>query len=286
LIWQVDAVDSGFATPIFRFQLTEAGLEMDWQLEGLNNQHLYDTILSSLGFLQLSLADSPETVRQIPLFAPVKAEPVKVSDLVVLAESETSEYLVELPFAEELWQRIFAEMNPPNSVLFKVWAEPEGDWIQVKPSSVSEFCAEVPTTQQVGRQTENGETVFEGIGIQFAAEASLARVVWKGDEHAERLRSEMAKIKSTKEELEKAIELLRIKAFDDGNNIGIREERKEYEAELQNLNLRLKMSESILEKLPAAYKEIGRNEMRRFHYSVSVKPLEGEQALLILTTDQ
>lgn len=285
LIWQVDAIETDFTTPIFRFQLTEAGLEMDWQPEGLSNQHLYDTILASLGFLQLSVVDSPNTARQIQLFTPVKTKPVKVSDLVALAESATAEYVIELPFAEELWQQVFAEMDPPNTVILKVRATPEGNWIQFKPSPVSVFCAELPTTQQVGRQTDNGETVFENIGIQFTAEASLERVVWKGDEHTDRLRSEMAKIKSAKDELEKVIELLRRGAFED-NNIRIREERKEHEVELLNLNLQFKMSENILEKLPVAYKEIGRNEAWQFHYSVSVKMPEGEQELLILTTDQ
>ena len=284
LIWQVEAVERNSTTPIFHFQLTEAGLEMDWHPLGLGNQHLYGTILSSLGFLQLSVADSPEAATQIQLFEPMKTEPVKIADLAGRAESENPEYVVELPFAAELWQRIFAERNPPNNVLLKVWTEPDGDWIQRKPSPPPEFCAEVLTAQQVGRQTENGETVFENIGILFAAAASLEKVVWKGDEYAGRLRAEAAEAKKIKDELEGQIRQLDVKVFE--GNESARTERDRYRAECQQYDSLVRELESILEKLPAAYKEIGRNEMRRFHYSVSLQPPEGEQTLLILTTDR
>ena len=284
LSWQVEAIEMNSTTPIFLFQLTETGLEMDWQPQGLSNQHLYNTIFSSLGFLQLSVADSPETATQIQLFEPMKTEPVKVSDLAKRAESENPEYVVELPFAAELWQRIFAERNPPDNVLLKVWIEPDDDGVHRKPSPPSEFCAEVLTTQQVGRQTESGETVFENIGILFAAEASLDKIVWKGDEYAGRLRAEVTNAKKTKEELEGQIRQLDVKIFE--GNESARTQRDGCKAECQRYDSLIRALESILEKLPAAYKEIGRNETLRFHYSVSLQSSEGEQALLILTTDQ
>jgi hypothetical protein len=284
LVWQVDAVDSEthLVTPMFLFQLTEAGLEMDWQPEGLNPQYLYDTTLSSLGFLQLSVADVPESAKSIPLVAPVETAPVKVSDLAQLFGAETPEYTVDLPFASELWMQIAAETNLPGTLRLVVRAEPEGNWVRVEPSPVSEFHAEVRTSPQAGKQTEGGETVFENIGIRFLAEASWKNVVWKGDEYAERLDSERKNTMFAKEELEKKIEQLETQIFE--GNTNVRPERDESKAGLRMLDLRLAEIESILEKLPAAYKEISDNESACFHYSVFLESESGNRTLLILKT--
>ena len=288
LVWKVEAIDSETheGTPMFLFQLTEAGLEMDWQLEGLNNQYLYDTILSSLGFLQLSVADMPETVKQIPLFTPEQVEPVEISALAELPESETPEIVVELPFATELWQNIFTEMNPPKTLVLEVRAEPKGNWVRMEPSpSPSEFHADVQTSQQVGKPTEGGETVFEKISIPFGASVSLEKIVWKGDEYAGRLQSERENIKSKKADLEKKVEQIKAKIFDNRATEADKTEREGYEAELKKYDIRLKEIEGILEKLPAAYTELGQNESARFYYSVSLESADGKRKLLILTTD-
>jgi hypothetical protein len=285
-VWQVETIDveTDFSTPMFHFQLTEDGLEMDWQQEGLNNQHLYETIFTLLGFLQLSVAETPETATQIPLFAPKKAEVMKASDLAELADTQPPEYVVELPFASDLWQRIFAEMNPARIILLDVWAEPAGNWVQMHSLEESEFSIEVRTSQQIGKQTESGETVFENMGIPFSVDASLERVLWKGDKYVDWLCTEDADIKSTKEDLGKTIEQLQIKVFE--GDAGARTEREQHETELRALNLRLKEIESILEKLPEAYKEIVQNETWKFHYSVFLGCPKGDKTLLILTTEQ
>ena len=286
LIWMVNAIDSETheGTPMFLFQLTESGFEMDWQLEGLNNQYLYDTILSSLGFLQLNVTDVPETATLIPLFAPVTAEVMEVSDLAGLVEMETSEYIVDLPFASELWQRIFAEMKPPKTLRLEVRVEPKGDWLRIEPSSVSEFHAEIRTSQQAGKPTESGETVFEKITVPFVATASLEKIVWKGGECAERLHSERENIKKFTAGLEKKIEQLKAKIFDGKGDAADRNERETCEAELKRCDSRLKEIESILGKLPDAYKEIGQNESARFHYEVFLEAETGNKRLRILTT--
>ena len=280
LVWRVQAIDQKTpeGTPMFRFQLTETGLEMTWQQEGLNPQHLYDTVLSSLGFLQLSVADEPETAKMIPLFAPVQAKPVKVSELMRLAESETPEYVVELPFASELWQNVFAHMSPTYHVVLEVTAEPEGDWAKIEPSSSSAFLAEVQTSQEILKQA--GE--YESIGIQFSAAASLEHVVWKGDEYADLLRSEQVDIDAVKEDLDKSIKLLEPKAFD--GDADAKREKEKCQAELKTLDRRLNEIDSLLEKLPAAYQEIGQNETWQFHFDVFLKSTEGERKLHILTT--
>ena len=284
LVWQVESIDAKtrLDTPVFRFQLTEAGFEIEWQQEGLNNQHLYDTILSSLGFLQLNVADMPETAIQIPLFAPKQTEPVTISALAGRAESETPEYVIELPFASDLWQRIFTEMDPPRVLWLEVWTEPAEDWIQVKPSPGSEFSAEVHTSQQVGMPAEGNETVFENIRIPVVAKASLKKIVWKADDYAGRLRLEEGNLKTTKEDLEKTIEQLRLKAFE--NDEDARTKRAASESELKTLNFRLKVIENILDKLPEAYKELGQNETKRFHCSLFLESTERERKLLILKT--
>jgi flagellar hook-basal body complex protein FliE len=257
---------------------------MDWQPEGLNNQYLYDTILSSLGFLQLNVAGEPvETARQIPLFAPMQTVPMKVADLANLVEAENPEHVVDLPFAAELWERIFAEMNPPKSILLEIREEPEGDWVRIESSSAQEFLTEVHihTTQQIDKPTENGE-VFEPLVIPFAVSAALDKVVWKGSEYTGRLHAEQEHIKSIKEELEKKLDTLRKKAFE--GDADAKKERDECDAELKKSEMHLKAIERILEKLPAAYKEISQNESALFHYSVFLVSGDEKRKLLILTT--
>ena len=284
-VWQVESVDNqtDLPTPMFLFQLTETGLEMDWQQEGLNNQYLYGTILSSLGFLQLSVAEEPGPAIQIPLFAPVKTEPMKVSDLAKLPEAEMPEHAVELPFASELWRRIFAELNPPKNVLLEVRAKPADEGIRIESLSASEVRVEVRTTQQAGKPAAGGETVFENLVIPFIAEASLERIVWKGEEYVQRWRLEQESVQCEKEELEKTIEQLRRRAFE--GDSGVREEREKREAEWRDRDLRFKEIENILDKLPAAYEEIGQNESVRFPYLVFLESAGGERKLLILTAE-
>ena len=282
LVWQVEAIDTETheCTPMFQFQLTESGLEMNWQLEGLNPQHLYETILSSLGFLQLCVVESPESARQIPLFVPERTEPIKVSDLAALSGTETPEFVIELPFASVLWQRIFAEMDPQRTLRLEVWAEPEGDWVRIVPSpSSSEFRAEVRTSQTVGKPTESGETVFVKIEIPFVTSAALGRIVWKGGEYAERLQSEEELIESKKKELDE-----KIKRLDRLYNENDRQSYAKYNTELETLNLQLMGIKSIRDKLPAAYKELGQNESTCFHYSLFLEAAEGKRKLPILIT--
>ena len=291
LVWQVEAVDTRMdaATPMFRFALTESGLEMDWEPEGLNNQHLYDTILSSLGFLQWGVADSAETVEwkddMIALFAPKKENPINVFDLAALPESETPEYVTELPFASELWQNVFAEMNPPHRIVLEVRAEPAGDEVQIKSLSPSECRIEVLTAQQVGRTAEGGGTVFENITVPFLAAASLEQVVWKGGEYAEWLESALADIESQKSALEKEISTLQKEMFSSGRDeADLRKRIDDHKAEQETLIPQLEHMRSILEKLPEAYHEIGQDASSRFHYSVFLESLDGKRSLRVLTT--
>ena len=283
-VWRVSAIDheTDEATPMFLFQLTETGLEMTWQLEGLNNQYLYDTVLSSLGFLQLSVADVPESAREIPLFIPVETTPMKVSDLANLAEQESPKYAVDLPFASELWREIFATMNPPRTLRLEVRAEPAGDWVRTITPSESEFRAEVRTMQQTGRQTGSGETVFANISILFSAEVLLERIVWSGDEYADRLRTEQEDIRIKREALEKRIDQLGTQAFEGNDNA--RKERNKYNDELQTLKHQHDEIENILEKLPAVYREINGNESGCFHCSVFLESESTNRQLLILRT--
>ncbi|MCL2709576.1 MAG: hypothetical protein FWE95_01745 [Planctomycetaceae bacterium] len=287
LVWLVSAVDTvidneaNLATPMFLFQLTAAGLEMEWQPKGLTNQYLYDTILTSLGFLELSIVGTPETAVEIPLFAPVETVPMKVSDLATLAEQESPEHVIELPFASELWQEIFATMNPPYTLRLEVSAEPTGDWIRIESPTESEMHAEVLTTQQARKPAESGDT-FENIKVTFVASASLENIVWKGDEYAERLLSEQDVLKRAKEQLERQIGRLDTQIFDGDQSA--RQERDEYRAELRSNDLRLAEIESLLERLPAAYREIGENESKRFHYSLFLESEATGRRLLILET--
>ena len=277
LIWQVEAIDSAthFDTPMFLFQWTEAGLTMNWHPKGLSNQHLADTMLSSLGFLQLSVADEPEPAIEISLFAPVVVMPVSISDLGVHAEY--------LPFASGIWQEVFEELNRLGTLRLEVWAEPEGDWAQITPASSLRFNIEVETEQKAGKPTDGGVTVFENVVIPFSAAASLERVVLKAEEYEERLLAERATLDSKREHLTRERDLLSQRAFEGGG--GAREERDRLDAEWRALNLQLQEINNILERLPAAYAEIGQNETWRFRYSVFLESSDGKRKLLILTTE-
>jgi len=282
LIWQVEAFDPYVptqCTPMFRFQLTEAGLVMDWQLEGLNNQFLYDTVIVSLGFLLLSVTDTPETAKQIPLFAPVITESMRVSDIAKLSDLEPPEYVVELPFASELWQRVIAELKPLKKVVLKVREEPTVNWIRAKPSTAF-FFGEIRSSQQVATQMKSGET-YEDIWIEFTAEASFERVVWRTGKNYQTV---LESIKREKENWEKKIRELDTKIFEGDDDA--RKKREAYRSEIREiLDVELKRVENTLEKLPAAYDELKRNESAWFHYSVFLETGDGKRTLRILTTE-
>ena len=287
LVWQIYAVDTAIdtdldlTTPMFRFQLTKTGLEMDWQLEGMNSQYLYNTVLSSLAFLELSVADVPESAKEIPLFTPVETTPMKVSDLANLSEQEPPEYAVALPFASELWQAIFDTTRPAHTLRLDVRAEPAEDWVRVVSPSESEFQAEVRTTQQ-SRKPAEGVDTFENIAVTFTAKAALAGVVWKGDEYVERLRAEREGIRLSRADLDEKIDQLGTEAF--GGNENARRERVQFTAESRTLKHRLDEIDSILERLPASFEEISQNESGQFRYSVILESESTNRQLLILRT--
>ncbi|MCL2005178.1 MAG: hypothetical protein FWG73_03340 [Planctomycetaceae bacterium] len=276
LVWEVQTVDTQTrsATAMFRFHWTQAGLEMRWLPEGLSNQHLYDTVLLSLGFLELNVADELESAMLIPLFAPMQTEAVRLADLT------TAEYAVELPFASELWQRIFAAMNPPMSIVLEVETE-AADGLRILESSASDFHGEVQTSQQIQKQTEDGRTVYENIAIQFTASASLDRVAWKLDDYAERLEWEKARLMLAKTDLENRIDQLRRQAFE--GNDSARTEREDREVELRKLNGHIGEIDGILAGLPTAYDEIGRTA-ESFLYAVFLASADGERRLAVLVT--
>jgi len=298
LVWRVEAVDTWTRLPtlMFLFQWTESGLEMGWQPEGLMGAYLYETLLSSLGFLQFRVAGEPEFAMEIPLFAPQVAEPVRVAELVSRRETETPEYVVALPFAPELWQPIFAYMKEKGlriNAELEIRAEPAGDWVQIEverpnhlagtPLETHQVLLEVRTSQRANVPKEGGEFEYEEIAIPFTATASLDSVVWTEDTLTERLGEEWEKVQSEKVNWEERVEQLRTQAFD-GDAVA-RTERTRYDALLQQGELDRRRIESLLEKLPAAYAEIGEDESQRFHYSVWLVSSEGERKLLVLTTD-
>ena len=293
LVWEVKYTDSGTAMDVsmFRFQWTDAGLVHEWQQEGLSGEFKDRTFLSSLGFLQLTVADVPEPASVIPLFIPKRTEPVKVADLVNRIGTDTPEYVVELPFASNLWQQVFAEIAPSENVLLEVWSEPE-DLADTPsepglPAKRDRVDIEVSTSQQVEKQAAEGRAaVFADIKIQFSAEASLESVVWKGDALTERLLEEDARLE------------IEIKAV--VGERGIIQNRlvggESYEtdqaalaalkAKEEALSPRRKEIANILEKLPSAYTEVGKNESWLFHYSVFLESADGERRLLVLTSGQ
>jgi len=289
LVWEVKAFDpgTGFGTPMFRFHWSEAGLEMDWQPEGLQSSYLYETVLSSLGFLQLSIADTPETAILIPLFTPQRQNPVKVADLVSTTDGEwsTPEYIEESPFATRLWREVFAhfaEKELPVKVILGARSEPEhlsGTAGTLTPSSQIHF--KIHTSQQASVQTAEGGSILENITIPVSATASLEKVTWKIDDLFGQWREELERIEFDKEHLTQERNQLILDI-----NRGERSpaERGQYDAGLQTLESRRKEIESFLAKLPAAHTEIAENETGRFHYSVWLGSADGKK-LLVLTTD-
>ena len=289
LVWQTEVFDTtdtaaspANGVPMFRFHLTAAGLVMDWQPEGLNNQFLYYTVLFSLGFVEFNVAGVPESVKQIPLFEPVKAEPVKISALAELPELPTPEFIVELPFASELWQRVFAELDAelklPKQILLEDWAPEE----YLRQSKRSICNINIPTAQQVGIPTENRETLFENIEIEFSAEALFEKVVWTERTYMDwtgRLRLAT----SEKEKMENKCRELDIKVFEGDEKA--RQERDSYRDKLRDCDSEIKKAENIINKLPSAYEELKHNESARIRFSVFLATGDGKRKLRILTTE-
>ena len=296
LVWRVDAVDTRtrLDVPMFLFQWTESGLEMDWHREGLGNQHLYDTILSSLGFLQLSVADEWESSMEIPLFAPMYAQPVRAADLVRLADTDSPEYVVELPFASELWRNVFAHHGHPGEVLLEIRAEPAEDVLAGIPLTESltgtplfdyQINFEVCTSQQAG-VPEDGKTVYEDIMIPFVVWASLEEVVWREEAYEGRLRLELKELEAECAVLEEVLEQLPGQVFDFDRDNSVREKlEQQYKKNLDDVNFRIRSIAGILEKVSAAYEEVAQNESLRFYYWVFLTSADGKRKLLVLTTE-
>ncbi|MDR3198960.1 MAG: hypothetical protein LBU34_13930, partial [Planctomycetaceae bacterium] len=159
--WSVMAVDTDTLreTPMFDLKLTEQGLSVDWRIEGMDSQHLYDTLAASFGFLRISadstvvktaventatentaaentVAENTLTendnendntdntiVQSIPLFEPKIQKPLFLMEHFV--DPKQAEFSVEMPFTAEPWRSFFATTNIPFAFRLAVTVKPD-----------------------------------------------------------------------------------------------------------------------------------------------------------------
>jgi hypothetical protein len=287
--WSVMAVDTDTLqeTPMFDLKLTEEGLSLDWQIEGMDDQHLYDTLAASFGFLRVfTEGDHDQTkIQSIPLFEPKIQKPLFLMEHFI--DPKSHEYSVETPFALEPWRSFFGTTKIPFAFRLDVTVKPEISettqsegikGINVKKSSLpSEFFVEFQTDVDSKKTVAAGSDTYSPVTISFEGAAEPERIVWydRSEHQTEILKQEVETGNSTLETIKKDLDLLRKEILVAGTAATSeqRKKRNELQSEIAQLETRNKEITDILNKIPVAREKIVKNEQLRFDYSVYLIPL-------------
>ncbi len=302
--WSVVAADTdGRETPMFRFQLTPEGLSLDWELEGMTNQHLYDTLAASLGFLRIGVEGETDATkwRNIPMFEPIKHPPIVVSE--AFSDTNKPAFALALPFASQPWQALFREMHAPWILRLKAKAMPEKttgipkiDYPAVgSPSRFFVNCTTDITTRRIV-PGEGDNYTYVPVEILFEGNVDPDRLRWNCRFHDQntQLKKEKEEAGSKIKDLENQIDQLAQQAFNDSTqNTASRRKLSELQTEQANLRNRRREIEDILAKLPEALQKVIKNKELRIEYSVFLEPvdapaeqLKNESSLLIMTSEE
>ncbi|MDR0520293.1 MAG: hypothetical protein LBH00_00405 [Planctomycetaceae bacterium] len=293
-------------THIFSFALTETGLSITLEPEGVTSQHLYETVLLSLAFLRVSAAGlPPEETVMIPLFAPAAAEPMKIAALADLKDADAAgtkdEYRVKLPLADEPRASALAELKPKFNIVFEYDRETLDERIRITGKSPKQEL-NVRTSQRTKITDGDSETLGDCLWIPFTVECSADAVVWKNAGLYAQTEKERDNKKTKKEEREKQRgklqtahiagtkldegELFRLKSEIGGLPEDIRSISgiiTYLEAGIKLLDNEILHLDDILSKLPAGYKDIPQNmDDLQFPYKVYLESPDTGRKLLIL----
>ncbi|MDR2705750.1 MAG: hypothetical protein LBC02_08230 [Planctomycetaceae bacterium] len=293
--WSVMAVDTDTLqeTPMFDLKLTEEGLSLDWRIEGMDAQHLYETLAASFGFLRVFTENNHDQtkIQSIPLFDPKIQKPLFLKEHFI--DPKIQEYSVEMPFASEPWRSFFGTTKIPFAFRLDVTVKPEISLttqnegvkeIKVHESSLpSEFLVEFQTDVESKKDVELNKTVIAGsetyspVTISFEGAAEPERIVWydRSERQKEILKQEQETANITLATIKKERDVIQKEFLIDGRTTTPeqRKKRDELSSEKMQLESRNKEIADILSKIPAAREKIVKNEQLRFDYSVYLIPL-------------
>jgi hypothetical protein len=309
--WTVIAVDTETTTetPMFALELTEEGLAVTWQAEGLDNLRLYDTLTASLGFLRVQTENGDvnknvdrATIRSIPLFEPKIQQPIRLAEH--FADTEKPELITETPFAVPLWKTFFNTAKIPFAFQLNVTVKPElpenvKEVKLPKLESPAQFLAEFQTNIDSKKSMGAGNETFTPIAVSFDATLAPEQIVWRDryNNQIEMLNQEKESKHNNLETIKKENETINKDLLTKGGTAAseLRKKRNELSTEIKNTEIRIKEIESILANIPAAHESLIKDEQLRFEYSAYLIPfsreedkvsdrLRNEESLLLMKT--
>ncbi|MDR0871732.1 MAG: hypothetical protein LBN39_13175 [Planctomycetaceae bacterium] len=275
--WIAYAVDeSTQETPMFRFTLTEQGLAVEWESDGLENRYLYDTVFSSLGFLQLAVLDKPETALEIPLFEVVKGKGILFKEL-----DGEKELTLELPFAQEPWVSVFKEKGASCSLQLEGKIVPDVfdgiKKIETEPTEPSRCVFRLETNVDYAVPKEDGSDTYEPVVLEIEGTAGFDKIVWK-DRYEEQLKTwseEREKIQGELTDKKRQLEGVKKELMGNSTIKELRDTRNQLDNEVKQLENNRKALENKLEKAPEAHKKTADNADICIKYSVYLVPADG-----------
>ncbi|MDR2754668.1 MAG: hypothetical protein LBC20_03085 [Planctomycetaceae bacterium] len=298
--WSVMAIDTDTLqeTPMFDLKLTEQGLSVDWRIEGMDAQHLYDTLAASFGFLRVSAENSNENsnedtnTQSIPLFEPKIQKPISLPES--FSDPKQSEVVIEMPFTAEPWRSFWGTTKIPFAFRLDVTVKPDDPEmlqnegiksIEVKESQLpSEFFVELLTDVEAPKTVTDKSVTYTSVAIPFEASVEIERVVWhdRSETQMDVLKTEQESNNSMLETMKKELDLVKKDLLVAGNTSPesgeLRKKRNELNSEITKMDTRNKDIAHLLNKIPSARERIVKNEQLRFDYSVYLIPVRDNVA--------
>lgn len=320
--WTVYIVDTQTLneTPMLQLSLTEAGLRVVWDRSCMSQQHFYDALWASLGFLRLSVQDETATtkIRSVSLFEPREVDPVFLAKK--FATPGQPELSIESPLAREPWKTLLDPLAPPGppftfrleaELLPKITSGIQGMSVREN-LPPAQFFADIKTEISARKVVAADRETYEPVVISIEGTAGPDRVVWtdRYEDQARILKEELDEALAKRDDIKKEYETVRKELFNAGTKaIGeLGKKKTDLENETKELTNRIDEIRSIREKLPLAHDKIIGNDQLRIRFSVFLVPLEtadgssgpenafpenekntvprfqGEESLLLMTT--
>ncbi|MDR2440097.1 MAG: hypothetical protein LBE12_12115 [Planctomycetaceae bacterium] len=289
--WSVTAIDTDTLqeTPMFDLKLTEQGLSVDWRIEGMDTQHLYNTLAASFAFLRVSaeLSNDNTAIQSIPLFEPKIQKPLFLQEH--FSDPKQSEFIVTMPFSVEPWRLFLGTTKIPFAFRLDVTVKPDDseslqnkgiNSIDVKESQLSsEFFVEFQTNVESKKAVNTESDTYVPVAIPFEAAVEPERVAWHDRSGAkiDILKTEMETNNTMLETMKKDLDIVRkeilvIRATSPASTEQ-RKKRNDLNSEITKIETRNKEIVDILSKIPLARETIVKNEQLYFDYSVYLIPV-------------
>ncbi|GHT25499.1 hypothetical protein FACS18942_00540 [Planctomycetales bacterium] len=305
--WLVSSVntDNSQATPLFLIKMLEDGLSIEWKRDGLETQHFYNTLWTSLAFVQCSVEGSDETVKSSQLFKPLETQPFYPNK--EFDGQDKTEFTVSTPFAEEPWKTLWSESPaPPFSLILDAKILPDLEnqplpgvkaFKKDEKSLPFKFFVDIQTDVDYKKESKKGtagetqNTSFIPIDIPLeGAAASPAKIVW-----ADRCKDLLKQLNEEKEEKNKTFEekkkeldavkqqiLSGVSKLPKEEAAALRTKRNDLQNVIDELKVRSGEIDDILKKLPEAQKRVLDNTDLRIEYSLKMTRTDSSEPALLL----